>query len=57
MTGGGSLLYGIDKVVSEVTKMPVWVTDDPLTTVVRGTAKVLDDDKLLKKVQVKEGLK
>jgi len=33
------------------------VTDDPLTTVVRGTAKILDDENLLKKVQVKEGLK
>ena len=57
MTGGGSLLHWIDKVVSEATKMPVWVTDDPLTTVVKGTIKVLDDKKLLKKMQVKEGLK
>ena len=57
MTGGGSLLYGIDKVVSEATKMPVWVTDDPLTTVVRGTAKLLDDERLLNKMTVKEGLR
>lgn len=57
MTGGGALLHGIDKVVSEATKMPVWVTDDPLTTVVRGTAKVLEDEKLLKEVKIKEGLR
>lgn len=57
MTGGGSLLYGIDKMVSETTKMPVWVTEDPLTTVVRGIARVLEDETLLKKVQVKEGLR
>ena len=53
MAGGGALLYGIDKVIAEATKMPVWVTDDPLTTVVRGTAKVLDDEKLLREIQIK----
>ena len=57
LTGGGALLHGVDTVVSEATKMPVWVTDDPLTTVVRGTAKVLDDEKLLKQITVKEGLR
>jgi len=57
MAGGGSLLYGIDKVIAETTKMPVWVADDPLTCVVRGTAKVLEDEKLLEKVRVVGGLK
>lgn len=57
LTGGGALLYGVDKVIAEATKMPVWITDDPLTTVVRGTAKVLEDEKLLAKMQVKEGLR
>ncbi len=51
LAGGGSLLPGIDKVISEATKMPVVVTDDPLTCVVRGTGKLLDDRSLLDKIQ------
>lgn len=57
MVGGGSLLHGIDKVIAEATKMPVWVADDPLTCVVKGTAKVLEDERLLDKVRVVGGLK
>lgn len=57
MAGGGALLFGIDKIIAETSKMPVWVADDPLTAVVRGTAKVLDDESLLKKIQIKEGLR
>lgn len=56
MAGGGSLIRGIDKLVSEQTGMPVWVTENPLEAVVRGCAKVLEDDKLLKKVKVSGGL-
>lgn len=57
MTGGGSLLYGIDKVVSEMTKMPVWVAEEPQDAVVRGCAKLLGDEKLLEEVRVKRGLR
>jgi len=52
MAGGGSLLPGIDKVIAEETKIPVWVADDPLTCVVRGCAKVLEDARLLAKIRV-----
>jgi len=52
MAGGGSLIRGIDKMVSEATKMPVWVTDDPMTAVARGCGKLLSDERLLKKVKV-----
>lgn len=52
MAGGGSLIRGIDKLVAEETKMPVWVTDDPMTAVVRGCGKLLEDERLLKKVKV-----
>jgi len=37
--------------------MPVWVTDTPLEAVVRGCAKVLENDKLLSKVRVVGGLR
>lgn len=57
MAGGGSLLYGIDKVVTEMTKMPVWVTEEPQDAVVRGCAKLLLNEKLLEEVRVKRGLR
>lgn len=57
VTGGGALLSGIDQLVVERTHMPVIVSSDPLTTVVRGTAKVLEDDQILKRVKVTGGLK
>lgn len=50
--GGGSLLRGIDKLVSEATAMPVEVSEDPLTCVVRGTGVVVEDLELLKDVLV-----
>lgn len=56
MAGGGSLIRGIDRLVSEQMGMPVWVTDTPLEAVVRGCAKVLESDKLLGKVKVVGGL-
>lgn len=57
LCGGGSQLVGLDKLIAEETKMPVWVADDPMTAVVRGCGKVLEDDSLLKKVRVTGGLR
>jgi len=37
LTGGGALIRGLDKRLSEKTKLPVHVADDPLRAVVRGT--------------------
>lgn len=42
LTGGGSLLRGLDKLISYQTQIPVRVAEDPLTTVVRGTGIVLE---------------
>jgi len=52
MAGGGSLLRGMDKLISEETGLPVHVADDPLTAVACGTGKVLDEIRYLKKVTV-----
>ncbi|MBI2022117.1 rod shape-determining protein, partial [Candidatus Daviesbacteria bacterium] len=57
ITGGGALIKGLDKRISDETKMPVWIAEDPLTTVVRGCTKVLDDLDLLSKVKVTGGLR
>ena len=56
MAGGGSLLGGIEKTVAEKTKMSVWVAEDPITCVVRGCGKVLEDPHLLSKMKVTRGL-
>lgn len=57
LAGGGALLRHIDKTISEAIKIPVWIADDPMTAVVRGTGKVLTDDKLLLRVKVTGGLR
>lgn len=56
LAGGGSLITGIDKIISEATKMPVWIAEDPLTCVVRGCGVCLEDATLLKKIRVTKGL-
>lgn len=50
LSGGGALLRGFDKQISQATKIPVRVADDPLTCVVRGLGVLLSDPDLLRKV-------
>lgn len=52
MAGGGALLKNIDIILREEIKLPVSVADDPLTCVVRGAGKLLDEIKLLKEVSL-----
>jgi rod shape-determining protein MreB len=44
MTGGGALIRGLDALLNQETGLPIHVDEDPLTCVVRGTGKVLDDE-------------
>ena len=55
LAGGGSLIPGIDELVSEATKMPTYIADDPLTCVVRGCGHVLENLNLLNKINVTGG--
>ena len=50
LTGGGSLLRGLDKEIAQATKIPVRAAEDPLTCVVRGAGILLSDLELLEKV-------
>jgi rod shape-determining protein MreB and related proteins len=52
IAGGGSLLKGLDKLISEETGLPIHIAEDPVTAVANGTGKVLNEIKYLKKVTV-----
>jgi rod shape-determining protein MreB len=52
LTGGGSLLKNLDKRIQMETNLPVSLAEDPLTSVVMGTAKMLGDFNLLRKVSI-----
>ena len=52
LAGGGALLRGIDELIQRETQIPVHITDDPLTTVVRGAGIVLEDLPALREVLV-----
>ena len=50
LTGGGALIKNIDKLISQKTGIPVYITEAPLNAVVRGTGRALDDLEKLKSV-------
>ena len=52
LAGGGALLWGLDKLISEETGLPVHIADDPLTAVALGTGRYLSDIGLLKRLSV-----
>jgi len=43
LSGGGALLRGLDIMIQNVIKIPIYVAEDPLTAVARGTGVILDD--------------
>ena len=52
LTGGGALLTKMDYILQQATGLPVAVPEDPLTCVVRGTGRCLDEMKTLKNVLI-----
>lgn len=52
LTGGGALLKNLDKRLREETQLPVFLTEDPLTSVVMGAGKLLNDLDLLRKISL-----
>ena len=53
MTGGSSMLRGLDELLREETNLPIQVSENPLECVVLGTGKVLDELHLFEKVLIK----
>ena len=52
LTGGGSLLKGLDKRLREETGLPMAMAEDPLSCVVLGVGKMLSDFRLLRKISI-----
>jgi len=50
ISGGGALLRNLDLLIKEVTRLPVIIAENPLTAVVEGTGKALDEITLLKEI-------
>ena len=52
LAGGGGLIRGLDILLREETGLPITLAEDPLTAVVMGTGKVLDEIDLLRKLTI-----
>jgi rod shape-determining protein MreB len=52
LTGGGALLKRFDRRISDETGLPVFIAEDPLSSVVLGTSKMLTDFRLLRRICV-----
>jgi len=52
LTGGGSLLRNLDKYLSSIVKLPVYISEEPLLAVAKGTGKMLEEMELLKQLQL-----
>jgi len=57
LSGGVSQLPGLDALVTEMSKIPCIVVEDPTSAVVRGCSQVLKDSDLLNKVMVRGGMR
>ena len=48
LAGGGAMLAGLDKLLSEETGLPVFIAEEPLNAVVKGAGEMLQSDSLWK---------
>ena len=53
ISGGGALLQGLDKLLQSVLRIPIYVVDDPLSAVARGTGIILDDLEAYREVLIR----
>jgi len=53
LTGGGALLKNLDKLLREETHLPIIIADDPLSSVVLGSGKTLDNIDILKEIAIR----
>ncbi|HEF3161314.1 TPA: rod shape-determining protein [Campylobacter jejuni] len=54
LTGGGALIRGFDKYLSEIVRLPVYIADEPLLAVAKGTGKALKEISLLQQLTNEE---
>ncbi|EAI1033954.1 rod shape-determining protein [Campylobacter coli] len=54
LTGGGVLIRGLDKYLSEIVRLPVYIADEPLLAVAKGTGKALEEISLLQQLTNEE---
>ncbi|EAK6334201.1 rod shape-determining protein [Campylobacter coli] len=54
LTGGGALICGLDKYLSEIVRLPVYIADEPLLAVAKGTGKALEEISLLRQLTNEE---
>ena len=54
LSGGGALIRGLDKYLSEIVRLPAYVADEPLKCVARGTGRILEEMKLLQQLTNEE---
>ncbi|EDJ1136503.1 rod shape-determining protein [Campylobacter jejuni] len=54
LTGGGALIRGLDKYLSEIVRFPVYIADEPLLAVAKGTGKALEEISLLQQLTNEE---
>ena len=54
LTGGGALIRGLDKYLSELVKLPVYVAEEPLLCVAKGTSRAMEEMDLLEQLSFEQ---
>ncbi|HHH21002.1 MAG TPA: rod shape-determining protein, partial [Nitratifractor sp.] len=54
LTGGGSLIRGLDQYLSTVVKLPVYIAEEPLLAVAKGTGEALNQIDLLQQTNFED---